>query len=138
MSAHLSRGAVAAKTSGARRWVHRRGLVSRRLVDVLHRDRARPESSLAPTISRRPPRADHLRPSEEYGLVVEKDGRSIISAVGVHESSIWIHDAAGERPCRPRERSLQAIRLRPLDRTIKPSTTFCGIRTQTVARNSGA
>jgi Tol biopolymer transport system component len=36
-------------------------------------------------------------PSEEYGLVVEQDGRSIISAVGVHESSIWIHDAAGER-----------------------------------------
>ncbi len=36
-------------------------------------------------------------PSEEYGLVVEQDGRSVISAVGVHESSIWIHDAAGER-----------------------------------------
>jgi DNA-binding winged helix-turn-helix (wHTH) protein/Tol biopolymer transport system component len=36
-------------------------------------------------------------PSEEYGLAVEQDGRSIISAVGVHESSIWIHDAAGER-----------------------------------------
>jgi DNA-binding winged helix-turn-helix (wHTH) protein/Tol biopolymer transport system component len=36
-------------------------------------------------------------PSEEYGLAVEPDGRSIITSIGVHESSIWIHDAAGER-----------------------------------------
>jgi hypothetical protein len=36
-------------------------------------------------------------PSEEYGLAVEQDGRSIITSIGVHESSIWIHDAAGER-----------------------------------------
>ncbi len=36
-------------------------------------------------------------PSEEEGLAVERDGRSIITSTGVHESSIWIHDAAGER-----------------------------------------
>ena len=36
-------------------------------------------------------------PSEEEGLAVEPDGRSIITSIGVHESSIWIHDAAGER-----------------------------------------
>jgi DNA-binding winged helix-turn-helix (wHTH) protein/Tol biopolymer transport system component len=36
-------------------------------------------------------------PSEEEGLAVEQDGRSIITSIGVHESSIWIHDAAGER-----------------------------------------
>jgi DNA-binding winged helix-turn-helix (wHTH) protein/Tol biopolymer transport system component len=36
-------------------------------------------------------------PSEEYGLAVEQDGRSIITSIGVHESSIWIHDIAGER-----------------------------------------
>ena len=36
-------------------------------------------------------------PSEEFGLAVERDGRSIITSIGVHESSIWIHDAAGER-----------------------------------------
>jgi DNA-binding winged helix-turn-helix (wHTH) protein/Tol biopolymer transport system component len=36
-------------------------------------------------------------PSEEYGLAVEPDGRSIVTSIGVHESSIWIHDAAGER-----------------------------------------
>jgi DNA-binding winged helix-turn-helix (wHTH) protein/Tol biopolymer transport system component len=36
-------------------------------------------------------------PSEEDGLAVEQDGRSIITSIGVNESSIWIHDAAGER-----------------------------------------
>ncbi len=36
-------------------------------------------------------------PSEEEGLAVEQDGRSVITSIGVHESSIWIHDAAGER-----------------------------------------
>jgi len=36
-------------------------------------------------------------PTEEEGLVVEQDGRSVITSIGEHESSIWIHDAAGER-----------------------------------------
>jgi DNA-binding winged helix-turn-helix (wHTH) protein/Tol biopolymer transport system component len=36
-------------------------------------------------------------PSEEEGLAVERDGRSIITSIGEHESAIWIHDAAGER-----------------------------------------
>ncbi len=36
-------------------------------------------------------------PSEEEGLAVEQDGRSVISSIGARESSIWIHDAAGER-----------------------------------------
>ena len=36
-------------------------------------------------------------PSEEDGLVVEQNGRSIITSIGTHQSSIWIHDAAGER-----------------------------------------
>src|ERR1035438_2333540 len=35
--------------------------------------------------------------SEYKGLVVEKDGRSIITSVGEHECAIWIHDDAGER-----------------------------------------
>jgi DNA-binding winged helix-turn-helix (wHTH) protein/Tol biopolymer transport system component len=38
-----------------------------------------------------------IGPSEENGLVVEKDGRSIITSIGVQESAMWIHDAAGER-----------------------------------------
>jgi len=36
-------------------------------------------------------------PAEEEGIAVEPDGRSIITSVGVHESSIWVHDERGER-----------------------------------------
>ena len=36
-------------------------------------------------------------PTEEHGLAVERDGRSIITSIGVRESAIWIHDASGER-----------------------------------------
>ena len=36
-------------------------------------------------------------PNEEKGLVVEQNGRSIITSIGTHQSSVWIHDAAGER-----------------------------------------
>jgi DNA-binding winged helix-turn-helix (wHTH) protein/Tol biopolymer transport system component len=36
-------------------------------------------------------------PSEDEGLAVEHDGRSLITSIGEHESAIWIHDAAGER-----------------------------------------
>jgi DNA-binding winged helix-turn-helix (wHTH) protein/Tol biopolymer transport system component len=39
-----------------------------------------------------------IGPTEEEGLAVEQHGRSIITSVGEHQSSIWIHDAAGERP----------------------------------------
>ncbi len=36
-------------------------------------------------------------PTEEEGIAVEPDGRSIITSVGIHESSIWIHDEHGDR-----------------------------------------
>jgi DNA-binding winged helix-turn-helix (wHTH) protein/Tol biopolymer transport system component len=36
-------------------------------------------------------------PTEEEGVAVERDGHSIITSVGVHESSIWFHDEHGER-----------------------------------------
>jgi DNA-binding winged helix-turn-helix (wHTH) protein/Tol biopolymer transport system component len=36
-------------------------------------------------------------PIEAEGVAVEKDGRSIITSMGGHESAIWIHDAHGER-----------------------------------------
>lgn len=36
-------------------------------------------------------------PTEEEGIAVERDGRSIITSLGVHESTIWIHDEYGER-----------------------------------------
>jgi eukaryotic-like serine/threonine-protein kinase len=37
-------------------------------------------------------------PGEEEGLAVAADGKSVISSVGVHKRSVWIHDASGERP----------------------------------------
>ncbi|HUA86902.1 MAG TPA: protein kinase [Bryobacteraceae bacterium] len=37
-------------------------------------------------------------PGEEQGLAVAPDGRSLISSVGVRNSSVWIHDASGDRP----------------------------------------
>lgn len=37
-------------------------------------------------------------PSEEDGIAVEKTGRSLITSVGVHESTLWIHDEHGDRP----------------------------------------
>ena len=36
-------------------------------------------------------------PTEEEGIAVEPDGRSLITSVGIHESSLWIHDERGDR-----------------------------------------
>ncbi len=36
-------------------------------------------------------------PTEEDGVAVAPLGQSIITSVGVHESSIWLHDPAGEK-----------------------------------------
>ena len=38
-----------------------------------------------------------IGPSEEEGLAVERDGRSLITSIGEHESALWIHNAEGER-----------------------------------------
>jgi len=37
-------------------------------------------------------------PTQEEGIAVAPDGRSLITSVGRRQSAIWIHDAAGERP----------------------------------------
>ncbi|HLK50857.1 MAG TPA: protein kinase, partial [Bryobacteraceae bacterium] len=37
-------------------------------------------------------------PTEEEGLAVAPDGRSLIAAVGIRQSSIWVHDPNGEHP----------------------------------------
>jgi hypothetical protein len=37
-------------------------------------------------------------PTEEQGVAVAPDGRSLLTSIGVHQSAIWIHDARGERP----------------------------------------
>jgi Tol biopolymer transport system component/DNA-binding winged helix-turn-helix (wHTH) protein len=36
--------------------------------------------------------------TEEDGLAVVPDGRSVITSVGIRESAVWIHDRRGERP----------------------------------------
>jgi serine/threonine protein kinase len=36
-------------------------------------------------------------PVEEEGIALAPDGRSIVTSVGTRRSTIWIHDAAGER-----------------------------------------
>jgi eukaryotic-like serine/threonine-protein kinase len=36
--------------------------------------------------------------TEEEALAVEPDGRSLITSVGTHQSAIWLHDEAGDRP----------------------------------------
>ena len=36
-------------------------------------------------------------PSEESGIAMDPGGRSLISSVGAHETSIWIHDGRGDR-----------------------------------------
>jgi eukaryotic-like serine/threonine-protein kinase len=36
-------------------------------------------------------------PTEEEGIAMAPDGRSFITAVGLRQSSIWLHDAAGDR-----------------------------------------
>ena len=36
-------------------------------------------------------------PSENEGVAVAPDGRSLVTAVGTRQSSVWVHDANGER-----------------------------------------
>jgi DNA-binding winged helix-turn-helix (wHTH) protein/Tol biopolymer transport system component len=36
-------------------------------------------------------------PTEEDGLAMAPDGRSIITSIGLHESALWIHDKQGDR-----------------------------------------
>lgn len=36
-------------------------------------------------------------PTQQEGVAITPDGRSLISAVGTNESGIWLHDAKGER-----------------------------------------
>jgi serine/threonine protein kinase len=35
-------------------------------------------------------------PTEEEGIAMAPDGKSFITSVGIHENSVWIHDAKGE------------------------------------------
>ena len=48
-------------------------------------------------------------PTEQQGLAVSADGRSLITSVGVRQQSVWLHDDAGERPI-----SVEGIAWAPL------------------------
>lgn len=37
-------------------------------------------------------------PSEESGIAMAPDGRSLITSLGMHQSALWIHDFQGDRP----------------------------------------
>jgi serine/threonine protein kinase/Tol biopolymer transport system component len=43
------------------------------------------------------PEAITSGPTQEEGLAIAPDGRSLITSVGLTQRSVWIHDAAGER-----------------------------------------
>ncbi|HTG62435.1 MAG TPA: protein kinase [Terriglobia bacterium] len=44
-----------------------------------------------------PPEQVTSGPTEEEGIAIAPDGRSFITSVGMAESTVWIHDASGER-----------------------------------------
>jgi eukaryotic-like serine/threonine-protein kinase len=37
-------------------------------------------------------------PTEEEGIAVAPDGKSLITAVGIQQSSVWSHDSSGDKP----------------------------------------
>lgn len=37
-------------------------------------------------------------PTEELGVAVAPDGRSLVTSLGLHRQSVWIHDPSGEHP----------------------------------------
>lgn len=37
-------------------------------------------------------------PTEEDGIAVAPDGRSLITSIGMRQGAVWIHDARGDRP----------------------------------------
>jgi hypothetical protein len=37
-------------------------------------------------------------PTQEEGIAVAPDGRSLITSIGMRQSAVWIHDDRGDRP----------------------------------------
>ncbi len=54
--------------------------------------------SPAPVFSNGEPEQITSGPTEESGVAITPDGASVFSAVGMHESGIWLHDPRGEHP----------------------------------------
>jgi len=38
-----------------------------------------------------------VHPTEEQGLSFDPDGRSFVTSVGASQSTLWVHDARGDR-----------------------------------------
>lgn len=56
-------------------------------------------------------------PTEEDGVAVAPDGRSLITSLGTYESAIWIHDVQGDRPLSS-EGHVAPMRVFPLSSVI--------------------
>jgi DNA-binding winged helix-turn-helix (wHTH) protein/Tol biopolymer transport system component len=52
-------------------------------------------------------------PSQEDGIAVSRDGRSLITSVGTEQGAIWIHDSRGERLVRS-QGYLEGMHVTPL------------------------
>ena len=74
-------------------------------------------------------------PAEEQGIAVEPDGRSIITSVGIHESSIWIHDENGDRSLSS-EGEIANSTIHPPTFSPDGKTLYYGLRRR--AANPGA
>jgi eukaryotic-like serine/threonine-protein kinase len=46
-------------------------------------------------------------PTEEEGIAVAPDGRSLVTAVGTRQSSVWVHDSRGDRQISVEGQALQ-------------------------------
>jgi Tol biopolymer transport system component len=44
-----------------------------------------------------PPEQITFGPTDEEGIAIAQDGRSLITAVGVEQRSVWVHDSHGDR-----------------------------------------
>ena len=89
---------IVRETSGAaRRRLHQRRLVARRKVDVLHLRCRRPIPYLAAAVSGWQAGAGSFGPTEEEGIAINPEGRSLLTSVGMEESAVWIRDSNGER-----------------------------------------
>ena len=56
-----------------------------------------------------PPEQITSGPTEEEGIAMAPEGRSLLTAVGVRQSSVWVHDSRGDRQI-----SLEGQALKPM------------------------
>ena len=72
-------------------------LVTRRQMGLRQFKSRRPVSHLAAEISRRTAQQVTSGTTEEEGIAMSPDGKSLLTSVGVRDNTVWIHDAGGDR-----------------------------------------